>query len=131
VFCLDLKDYKDLISFKPEHFLSNKPEQDLQTLVFGFGNRVCHGHILADSSIYLTIATSLSAFSISKPVQDSAELDVQPHFMPGITSYPALFELDIWLRDPRYEQMILFVQDEHLWETEDADIVHGMIEKQQ
>ncbi|KAL4745449.1 hypothetical protein BDW72DRAFT_211322 [Aspergillus terricola var. indicus] len=130
-FCHDPEDYKDPMSFKPERFLGDKPERDPQTLAFGFGRRVCPGRILADSSIYLTIVMSLAAFSISKPVRDGEEVDVQPHFMPGITSHPAPFELDIRLRDPKYEQMILSVQDEHPWETEDADIVRGMIEKQQ
>ncbi|KAL4755996.1 cytochrome P450 [Aspergillus foveolatus] len=123
----DLEDYKDPMSFKSERFLGDKPEQDPQTLVFGFGGRVCPGRVLADSSIYLTIAMSLAALSISKPVRDGEEVDVQPHFMPGVTSHPALFELDIRLRDARYEQMILSVQGEHPWGTEDADLpTHGL-----
>ncbi|KAL4733293.1 cytochrome P450 [Aspergillus similis] len=130
-FCHNPEDYEDPMSFKPERFLGDKPERDPQTLAFGFGRRVCPGRILADSSIYLTIAMSLAAFNISKPVRDGEEVDVQPHFMPGITSHPAPFELNIRLRDPRYEEMILSVQDEHPWETKDADIVRGMIEKHQ
>jgi hypothetical protein len=118
------------MSFKPERFLGDKPERDPQTLAC-FGRRVCPGRIFADSSIYLTIAMSLAAFNISKPFRDGEEVDVQPHFMPGITSHPAPFELDIRLRDPRYEQMIISVQGEHPLGTKDADTVREMIAKQQ
>ncbi|KAL5046488.1 hypothetical protein BDW71DRAFT_181799 [Aspergillus fruticulosus] len=130
-FCHDPEDYKDSMSFNPERFLGDKPERDPQTISFGFGRRICPGRILAESNIYLTIAMSLAAFNIGKPVRDGEEIDVQPHFLPGITSHPAPFELSIQLRDPKYEAMILSVQDEHPWETKDADIVRGMIESQQ
>ncbi|KAL4994465.1 cytochrome P450 [Aspergillus recurvatus] len=130
-FCHDPKDYKDPMSFNPERFLGDKPERDPQTLSFGFGRRICPGRILAESNIYLTIAMSLAAFKIRNPVHDGKEVDVQPHFLPGITSHPAPFELSIQLRDPKYAGMILSVQDEHPWETKDADMVRGMAETQQ
>lgn len=79
------------MSFKPEHFLGDKAERDPQTLAFDFGRRVCPCRIFANSSICLTISISLAAFNIDKPVRDGEEIDIKPHFMPGITSRPAPF----------------------------------------
>ncbi|KAL2819386.1 cytochrome P450 [Aspergillus granulosus] len=127
-FCHDPTDYKDPMTFNPSRFLGDTPERDPSTLVFGFGRRICPGRILADSNIYLTIAMSLAAFNISKPVRDDGEeVDVQARFLPGITSHPAPFELSVKLRDPRYKDLVLSVQEEHPWETGDAEVVRGMI----
>ncbi|KAL3477054.1 cytochrome P450 [Aspergillus californicus] len=126
-FCHDPKDYKDAMSFKPERFLGENPERDPYSFIFGFGRRICPGRILADSSIYLTISMSLAAFNIGKPVCDGKEIHAQPRFLPGMISHPAPFVVSIKPRDPKYEDIIRSVQDEHPWETRDADIVRGML----
>ncbi|KAL2784224.1 cytochrome P450 [Aspergillus keveii] len=122
-FCHDPKDYKDPMTFNPSRFLGDHPERDPQTLVFGFGRRICPGRILADSNIYLTIAMSLAAFEIGKP----QGVDVQADFLPGITSHPAPFKMTIRLRDERYRGMVRSVLDEYPFDSEDADVVRGML----
>ncbi|KAL4923087.1 cytochrome P450 [Aspergillus undulatus] len=126
-FCHDPKDYKDAMSFKPERFLGDNPELDPYSFAFGFGRRICPGRILADSNIYLTISMSLAAFNIGKAVRDGKEIDVQPHFLPGMISHPAPFVVSIKLRDPKYEEITRSVENEHPWETRDADMVRGML----
>ncbi|KAL3462651.1 cytochrome P450 [Aspergillus heterothallicus] len=129
-FCHDPTDYKDPMSFNPERFLGSSPERDPQAFVFGFGRRICPGRILADSSLYLTVAMSLAAFDISKPENGvyGDKGDDEPRFLPGITSNPAPFEMRLRLRDERYRDLVYSVLDEYPWETGDADIVRGMID---
>lgn len=115
------------MSFNPERFLGDSPERDPHSLAFGFGRRICPGRILADSNLYLTISTSLAAFDISKAVRDGKEIDLQPHFLPGMVSHPAPFVVGIKPRDPKYEEIIRSVEDELSWETRDADMVRAML----
>ncbi|KAL4900392.1 hypothetical protein BDW74DRAFT_188242 [Aspergillus multicolor] len=128
-FCHDPYDYKDPMTFRPERFLGDSPERDPH-FVFGYGRRICPGRILAESNLYLTIATSLAAFEVVKPVVDGAEVDVQPHFLPGIISHPAPFKMAIKLRDPKYGELIRSVEEEHPFETKDADLVRQMLKDQ-
>jgi cytochrome P450 len=54
--------------FRPERYLdSNLKPPDA---VFGFGRRICPGRFMARSSMWITIASVLTAFEIS-PVVDS------------------------------------------------------------
>jgi cytochrome P450 len=111
------------MTFNPSRFLGDHPERGPQTLVFGFGRRICPGRILADSNIYLTIAMSLAAFEIRKP----DGVDVQADFLPGITSHPAPFKMSVRLRNERYRDMVCSVLDEHPLNSRDADVVREML----
>lgn len=55
-FTHDSEVYKDPMVFNPERYLV-----DPRDYVFGSGRRICPGRLLADSSVWLTIAKSLSA----------------------------------------------------------------------
>ncbi|RDW64567.1 cytochrome P450 [Aspergillus mulundensis] len=129
-FCHDPKDYKDPMSFKPERFLGDNPERDPH-FVFGYGRRICPGRILAESNLFLTIATSLAAFDIGKPVCNGQEVDVRASFLPGIISHPVPFEMNIKMRDLKYGELIRSVEKEHPWETKDADLVRRKLSGQQ
>ncbi|KAJ0417659.1 cytochrome P450 [Aspergillus carlsbadensis] len=122
-FCHDPATYKDPMSFNPSRFLGDHPERDPQTMVFGFGRRICPGRFLADSNIYLTIAMSLAAFEIGKPEDE----DIQARFLPGITSHPAPFGMRVKVRDERYREMVRSVLDEYPFDSKDADVVRGML----
>src|SRR5580658_4152704 len=72
-FTHDPKTFHNPMTFKPERFLGledRDPEPDPNTLSFGFGRRICPGRVLADTSVYLTIAQSLAVFNISKAVEN-------------------------------------------------------------
>ncbi|KAF7793486.1 hypothetical protein EIP86_004598 [Pleurotus ostreatoroseus] len=63
----DEKVYKDPYNFKPERFLGPDAEPEFSTIPFGMGRRICPGMHLADSSLFLYIASILTMFKISNP----------------------------------------------------------------
>lgn len=74
------------MEFKPERFLGDKPESD-PNVVFGFGRRVCPGKELADTSLFITFASVLSVFNISKAKDSEGKVvEVIPEYTSGIIS---------------------------------------------
>lgn len=112
--CLDPEVYKNPEEFRPERFMGPTPEEDPSTTaVFGFGrryvgffspmprlinvrlaNRICPGRLLADASLFITIAMCLSAFDI-KPVVENGR-PVLPEYKPegGPVKYVLLFPFE-------------------------------------
>lgn len=115
--------YQDPATFKPERFLGDgrEPEADPHSIVFGFGRRICPGRILADNTLYLSIAQTLAVFDITKAVEDGRELDVKPEFQAGVISHPVPWRFDITPRSPAHEALIRYVEKEHPWEPSDAN----------
>ena len=110
-------------TFKPERFLGlegREPEPDPESIVFGFGRRKCPGRVLADTSVYLTIAQSLAVFDISKAVENGKEVEPIVEFTPGTISHPAPFRTSIKPRSPEHEALIRSVLVDHPWEESDA-----------
>jgi cytochrome P450 len=60
--------YPDPGSFKPERFINSdgglRDDPVLVTAVFGSGKRICPGRHLADSMIFIVVASLLSVFNI-------------------------------------------------------------------
>jgi hypothetical protein len=111
------------MTFKPERFLGlegRDPEPDPHTLSFGFGRRICPGRVLADTSVYLTIAQSLAVFNISKAVENGKDIDPTIHFQPGIISHPAPYKTFIKPRSLDHEAIIRSVAVEHPWQESDV-----------
>ncbi|KAF8882785.1 cytochrome P450 [Mucidula mucida] len=61
--------------------------------LFGFGRRLCPARLLADASLYITIAMSLSAFDIS-PVKDKTGMPIIPALLPIPGTISALTPFD-------------------------------------
>ncbi|KAE9398795.1 cytochrome P450 [Gymnopus androsaceus JB14] len=80
----DPKVYKKPMEFNPGRFLGDAPEQDPKEIVFGFGRRVCPGRLLADASIFITLAMSLAAFKVT-PCDGEEPLSLKSK--PGIISH--------------------------------------------
>ncbi|RHZ47488.1 cytochrome P450 [Aspergillus thermomutatus] len=117
--------YPDPMTFKPERFLeidSHTPELDPHTLSFGFGRRVCPGKLLADATIFLSVAQSLAVFNFRKGAED-----IQPKFLPGVISHPAPYKLSITPRSPEHEKLIRSVEVEHPWEESDAATLEKVV----
>lgn len=89
-FMRDPSSYHDPEVFKPERFLGENPETDPATLVFGFGERICPGRVLADAILWLMMEQTLAMFDIKKARDETGrEIDVQPNSAPGTISHPA------------------------------------------
>ncbi|KAJ5670969.1 hypothetical protein N7507_000096 [Penicillium longicatenatum] len=115
--------YHDPLAFKPERFLEIEglePETDPHGFIFGFGRRVCPGRILADNTVWLSIAKSLAVFKISKPVENGVEVDVKAVFQPGVISHPIPCKLQVVPRSSSHEELIVAVEQEHPWEKGDG-----------
>jgi cytochrome P450 len=107
-FTHDPETYKDPETFNPSRFLSSNPEVDPHKLSFGFGRRICPGRILADSTVFLTIAKSLAVFNI----QPDGEDGVLKEFLPGVISHPVPFRLRITPRSMVSEELVRAVERE-------------------
>ena len=114
--------YADPESFNPSRFLTTPPPRDPRDYIFGFGRRVCPGKLLADFSVWLTVATSLAAFDVRKGV--GAEIGERTaQFMPGIISHPYPFKADIRPRSAKHEKLIRNGETEHPWEESHAEVL--------
>lgn len=87
-----------------DRFLGQTPEMEPKSFVFGFGRRICPGKLLAEQSIFLTIAQTLAVFKISGPRQGEGCPKV---FDAGVVSHPHPFQATIKARSERHELLIL------------------------
>ncbi|KAJ7584571.1 cytochrome P450 [Mycena floridula] len=80
--------YPDPDSFIPERFLTDgrlNNVQDPRDIVFGAGRRICPGRFMAWESIWIAIASILTAFHISKRVdKDGNTMEPSGQFAGGI-----------------------------------------------
>ncbi|KAL4931680.1 cytochrome P450 [Aspergillus undulatus] len=134
----DPNTYPSPHEFKPERFLTHKPEQDPRAIVFGFGRRACPGQIMADVKVYLTIVRFLACFDItpkSKEGKQSGEedldFDLLNAFIPAILSHPKPFEVDIRIRSERYEELVRGVEVDVPWERSDAERIGEILNEVQ
>jgi cytochrome P450 len=85
--------YPDPFTFDPSRHLGDKPQLDPLKFIFGFGRRVCPGAHLAEMTLFLNIATLLTVFNISKPVDgEGNEVEPKIGWVNGTTSYLKPFE---------------------------------------
>ncbi|KZV72776.1 cytochrome P450 [Peniophora sp. CONT] len=101
-------------TFNPAHFISmdqggtypvdacKDGETPFPEVSFGFGRRLCPGRALAKSTVWLTVASVLSAFDIA-PAKDDKENDIPivETWSSGIVGYPGPFSCTI---KPRNEK---------------------------
>lgn len=77
--------------FRPERFLKDgalDPDIPHPSASFGFGRRICPGQSMAQSSIWLTIASVLSAFDIVKATDETgAEIEPICEYSSGLLWY--------------------------------------------
>lgn len=118
------------MTFNPERFLGPQPEVDPHSLVFGFGRRVCPGKFLADNTVFLSIAQSLTVFRITKEVENDTEVDVSPKFEAGVISHPSPWRFQIAPRSTAHEELILSVEKEHPWGENDAPALEKLARSQ-
>lgn len=88
---------------------------------FGFGRRICPGRLIADASLYLTIANTLAVFDIRKPIgDDGKEVELPQDFTPGIISHPIPYKCRITPRSEEHRQLIVDFEKYTPFENSDA-----------
>ncbi|KZT41729.1 cytochrome P450 [Sistotremastrum suecicum HHB10207 ss-3] len=82
LFLHDEEYFPEPSKFIPERFIDEDGKlatvpRDPITISFGFGRRVCPGKYLADNSMWITMASVLALFDITKP-KDAFGNDIEP-----------------------------------------------------
>ncbi|KAI0754716.1 cytochrome P450 98A3 [Daedaleopsis nitida] len=88
----DPRIYPEPDRFIPDRYLKDgnfDPNvRDPATIVFGFGRRICPGRYFAEATMFLFIASVLSAFEITPMVDDDGRpVHIQPRQATGIISH--------------------------------------------
>ncbi|KAK7983339.1 hypothetical protein PG989_010741 [Apiospora arundinis] len=126
VFTRDESVYPDPETFNPDRFLGPNPAPH-PDFVFGFGRRVCPGKLLAEQSVWLTIAHSLAVFDIASPSPNGGGGGKQKPkkgesmFVGGVVSHPAPYEVTVRPRTPGHAALIREVEKTHPWRESDAE----------
>ncbi|KAI0857327.1 cytochrome P450 oxidoreductase OrdA-like protein [Xylaria cubensis] len=94
-------------SFDPSRFIDPSSCRDPRDFVFGFGRRACPGKLLADSTVWLTIACTLAVFDIGKPMSETGEeIEPEAKFTPGLISHTVAFGASVQPRSSDHEALI-------------------------
>jgi len=98
--------------FRPERYLVSEKGLDVQRdpakIAFGFGRRFCPGRHLAQNSIFITVASILSAFDILKATGPNGEtMEPRVEYGLNIVRHPLPFECDIRPRSKTAEMLIV------------------------
>ncbi|THH13243.1 hypothetical protein EW146_g6950 [Bondarzewia mesenterica] len=110
--------HPDAFAFKPERFEDEKKNMELGTnnlphIVFGFGRRVCPGRWLAFDSLWITIASVLSVYTVSKPKDvNGAVIEPEIEFTNGVVSRPKTFKCSVFPRSEASLALIKQTEDE-------------------
>ncbi|KAI1130849.1 cytochrome P450 [Nemania abortiva] len=118
--------HPDPMAFKPERFLGSKPERDPHIFVWGFGRRVCPGRILADNTVWLTIAQCLAVYKIGRPVENGVEVTPVPAFQPGVASHPVPFKCTVKPRSAHHEKLIKSIESTYPWQESHSSVLEHM-----
>ncbi|TFK53799.1 cytochrome P450 [Heliocybe sulcata] len=109
---MDSRVHSDPTSFNPGRYLTKDGSlnDDYPMTAFGMGRRICPGRHLADTALWLAIASVLSAFNIAKAKdQNGNEIEVEDDYTTGLVSHPMPFKCDITPRNPDVETLLMEV----------------------
>ncbi|KAF7368570.1 Cytochrome P450 [Mycena venus] len=110
--------YPDPHAFEPERFLlDGKLNSTVKNpeAAFGFGRRLCPGRHMALSSMWITVASILATFDISKAVgEDGRVIEPSYEYLSGLISTPLPFKCSF---TPRSQEAVALikaaVKDDH------------------
>ncbi|RAL13437.1 cytochrome P450 [Aspergillus homomorphus CBS 101889] len=118
----DPSTYANPTAFDPTRFLSPNPQMDPHLLAFGFGRRICPGRLLADNTIFLTIAQSLAMFQITP-----GDATLKAEFAPGVVSHPLPYALRVEARSEEHLKVVRGGVEEVGWGVSDAGALSGVV----
>ncbi|KAF8523756.1 cytochrome P450 [Hysterangium stoloniferum] len=93
----------DTMEFKPERFL-HAPDMKDPAAAFGFGRRACPGRVMAESGLFIAVASILHVFNIVLP--RGAPPPDGNAFTPGLFSRPTPFKCSLVPRSIAAEALI-------------------------
>ncbi|KAI0288266.1 cytochrome P450 [Russula brevipes] len=102
--------YSNPEDFAPERFLDtadSPAERNPRVCAFGFGRRICPGIQFADATLWLSIATALAVFRVSKVVEGGVEVTPEGRYNDSLISHPEKFKCSIKPRSAEAETLIL------------------------
>ncbi|KAL0951327.1 hypothetical protein HGRIS_008032 [Hohenbuehelia grisea] len=111
----DADNFPEPARFNPGRFYQKAKADmliDPNDFAFGFGRRVCPGRHLAINSAWISIATILATFSITK-AKDAMGREIEPtgEYSSGLVSHPLPFLCDIRPRTDGYRNLIQSLSD--------------------
>ncbi|KIK53249.1 hypothetical protein GYMLUDRAFT_179178 [Collybiopsis luxurians FD-317 M1] len=101
--------YSTPMAFNPDRFLGPDAEMDSREVTFGFGRRICPGKLVADASLFIACAMTLTVFNIGVPNGARAKGDLKP--TPGSISHPTEFDCVL---TPRSKTAAVLIQNEDM-----------------
>lgn len=109
----DKEEYMEPSVFRPERFLKDgKLDSDVHEplAAFGFGRRVCPGKHIAKSTLWITVASILTIFKISKAIDaDGNVIEPSQEYTSALilqSRHPAPFKCTIKPRSKEAEMLI-------------------------
>lgn len=94
-----------------------------RNFAFGFGRRICPGRLLAEQSIFLTLAKTLAVFDIAGPKEGEG---CPISFDAGLVSHPHHFEANIKPRSAKAAELILEVESMPPREESSAKVLNNI-----
>ncbi|KAH9487035.1 Cytochrome P450 monooxygenase [Psilocybe cubensis] len=104
--------YPEPFKFNPDRYYKGSNKEPLQVDpiaagAFGFGRRICPGRYLALNSAWIGVCSILSAFNISKAIDNTGKV-IEPviEYQDGLVSHAKAFKLTITPRSEKIKKCI-------------------------
>lgn len=122
-FCHDPSIYGDPLKFDPERFLEPRNEPSPFWAVFGFGRRICPGRHLANTALFINMASLVAFFDFSKAVDEQGDV-VEPKVeldpVRSAVAKVAPFPFKVMVRSEKHAELLKALEKNYPVEEGDA-----------